>query len=792
MRTLTHRLKHIICSTLAQFLGMAAIIAVGISLYIGFNTTFVSLQHSQQTFYMDNHFADHYFYVIRAPEAVLKQIESVPGVYRVTGRIQKDIPVFKADGERAAVRLTSYPLPIENSVNQVQLMEGRFFEPYPGGGAFEVMVDPGFLSANGIALGSNLDIVAESHKYPVRVVGTASGPEFTYAMKDASSLITDFKTFGIMMIPHNQAQKIFNLPGQMNQVLVQFIPGANQEQARADIKKILAPYANLADFPRKDQSSHAVLDAKLEGIGNAAGFLPVLFLGTAAAVQFIMIRRMVRAQRSQIGILKALGYNNLQVIAHFSSYAATIGLMGAGIGVLLGISLASYFSHLFAVYFNLPAALGGINLQVIVNSVLLAVGTSLLAGFSAARSIAGINPAESMRSEAPIQAAHSLLEALTWLWSGFSTSWKMAFRSIRRNRLRLIVTVLGVAAAVSLLGVSVIANDSIRYIMTHHFTEEIAYDYMLRFDKPVKEYEMLNISHVEGVQTLESFITIPVHFLYQGRSCDDVLQGQSPDSILRLPVAAGGRTITIPPEGVIISQRTAADLGVRVGDVVNVETEMAMGDPHIAHLKVIGINYQLFGNESYVSLEQANRILQESSVVSGAMLQVDQKEMYQIKEKLSDMNGIASIQSRQDEINNVDSVMGTMVSTIGTMIFFAALLGFVIIFNSVSLSFNERRRELTSLMTAGFTRREIVQLMYKETIPQAVGGILIGLLAGRMLAEIYFGSVDLDMMTIPVIVQPSSYLWAALGGMTFVLVGQWFASRGVNKLDIVELIKNSD
>jgi len=792
MSVLSHRLKHIIRSTFAQFLGMAAIIAVGISFYIGFNTMLVNLHHTQDVFYADNNFADHYFYVVKAPEAVVKQVENVDGIKKATGRIQKDIPVLKDDGSRATVRLTSYSLPLEIEVNRIQILEGRYFQKYPGGGAFEVMIDPAFFTTNHINFGDTLDLIAENHKYPVTIVGTAAGPEFSYPMKDSSNLITDYNTFGIMMMPHNQAQKVLNLPGQINQVIVQFVPGADIDAAVKSINTILEPYGSLMDFPRQDQSSHAVLDAKLDGIESVSGFMPALFLLVAAAIQFVLISRMVKTQRIQIGILKAIGYNNSQIIAHFSTYTLIVGILGASMGVGLGIALSSYFSSMFAMYFNLPATLGTVNLQVIINSIVLALGVSLLAGLTASRGVVSISPAESMRPTPPASSRRSMLEAWTWLWNKLDTSWKMVFRTISRNHLRLMITLMGVAVAVGLLFLSLVAQDSVNYLMMHHFTDEISYDYMLQFEKPVKNYELLSISNIDGVQQTEGFFALPVEIHFNGKSTDDLLQGQSSSSTLKLPAAENGSSLNIPEEGIIISQKTAAELGVNVGDTVNAATALAIGPKHTADLRITAINHQLFGSEAYASIEQVNRIMQESSLVSGAMLLVNANKIEALETELAEIPGIASIQSRQDEIDNVTSYMDTVTSTIGSMLFFATLLGFVIIFNSVLLSFNERKRELISLLAVGFTHQEISWLLFKETIPQAVLGILVGIPAGRLLVIMYFNSLDFDMWTMPLIIDPSSLITAALGGIAFVLMGQWFANRSIKDLDIVELLKNTD
>jgi len=792
MKVLNRRLLHIIKGSRNQFLGLAVIIAVGISLYIGITTAFFNLSQSQQYFYQENNFADYYFYVVRAPVSIIKQVERVPGVSLASGRIQKDVPVLKKDQERATLRLTSYALPLDKQVNGIELIQGRFFSPYPAGGGIEAMVNPAYFEANGLTFGDTVDIIAENRKYPVKIVGTAAGPEFTYIMKDAANLLPDHETFGIMMLPLNQAQHLFNLPGQFNQLLVQFAPGVDQDRAVQSIKDILAPYGNLASFPRQDQLSHAALEGELEGLEAISLFLPLIFLSIAAAIQFIILRRMIKTQRSQIGIMKALGFDNAQIIFHFSSYAILICTGGALLGIGSGVLMASYFSDLYAMFFNLPRAIGGVNYQVILYSIILSLGLGALAGFSASRPILKISPAESMRPQPPTSSIRSLVEKWNWLWSRLSSSWKMAFRTISRNRFRMLVSILGISSAVALLILSMFTNDAVDYLMDQHFNRESNYDYMLSFNQPIKESELLNISRLEGVELIEGYFTLPIRVYQGGRSEEDVLVGIHPSSTLKHPTREDGTFIPIPQEGMLISRRSAERLGLKVGDTVELETLLGLGPNRYAQLKIVSINYQLFGNESYVSLAQANRIIHESQLITGALIKVDPGRAAGIEKALSDMTGINSIVSRQKERDNILSMMDSMIYMVGVMIIFSVILGFVIVYNSAIMGFNERKRELASLLTLGFTRQEVAGIMWKETIPQALPALVLGLPAGKVLAELYFSSMQFDMWYMPVVIYPLSYALAALGGLVFVLLGQWAASRGIKKLDIIELSKNID
>ncbi len=770
---------------------MALVITIGISLYVAMSNTFSNLGYAQESFYNDNNFADHYFHVVHAPEAVAKQIASIPGVEKVTARIQQDVAVIKADGTRASARLTSYPLPLAEQVNSVALKQGRLFEAYPANGGAEALVDPSYLQANGLNLGENVEIIAEGRQIPLTVVGTAIGPEFVYAIKDLSSMVPDPKTFGIFMIPLNQAQEAFNLPGQINQILVVFTPGADTEAIISHIQDLLSPYGNLASYPRKDQLSHSLLDAELTSGRIMARFFPIIFLAIAAGIQIVLLRRMVRMQRLQIGIMKGLGFSNAAVLFHYSSYALAVCMIGALCGSVLGLLFSQSLNQLYATYFNLPNV-EGYHYQVITYSFLLAAAVGMVAGLSGSAPIVNINPAESMRSQPPSKSAHNILERLPSLWQSLSPLWKMSFRSVARNRMRTLVTVGGVVAAVSLLLISFFMNDAIDYMMKQYYQKEMLYDYMVRFDQPVRSSELLAISRMDGVNQVEAFIEIPVKIHYNGRTVEDAVNGQAEGNRLKTPFDSEGNPMAIPEQGIILGEITARKLGAEPGDLITVETTLNRGEPIITELTVVSINRQLLGSVCYTSLAQANRLLHEADVVSGCMLLVDPGHSSTIEAQLSDITGINSIASRQKEIDNITSLLDSSMLFVGIMIFFSLILGLAIIYNSIVMSYNERKKELASLLTMGFTHTEVSGLMLKDTLIQAVPGLIIGLPTGRWLAVVYISSVSTDMFTFPVIISPVSYVLSLLVGLGFVLAGYWLATRGLSSLDMIEMSKYVD
>lgn len=802
MGALHKKLWRTIGKTKGQFIAVTAVVTVGIAVYIAMTTAYFNLNESKEKFYRDHNFADYYFHVVKAPQQVTKQIVTIPGVTGVTGRIQKDVTLENDYNKRATARLTSYSLPIEYEINSLQLLTGRFFaaeavvarpgEEHTRTGDIEILVDPQYAEANHLDFNDTVTIVAEGKTVPLTMVGAATGPEFVYLMKDAGTLLPDPRSFGIIAMSLERAQQLLNLQGQVNQVLVTLAPGTDGEKVAQQVKNILEPYGNLAAYPRKQQLSNAMLEGELDGLKASSRFMPVIFLGIAAAIQFVILGRIIRSQRLQIGVMKALGYNNRQIILHYTGYSVLVALCGAVLGTLLGLALASVMSQAYAVYFNLPSTIGAVNTQAIVYGLILSLGISTLAGLTACRSVTAINPAESMRPEPPKGGSKTLIENLSWLWHRLDTAWKMSIRSAGRNRGRFVITMVGVVFAVGMLVVSLFTIDAVDYMIKKHFYQNQRYDYLIRFAAPVKESELINISRIDGIQKSEPLLEIPAKIKFKGKSEDDSITGLNPGTTLKRLADNREQPIEVPDQGLLISQRTADKLGAKVGDSVEVETLLGIGPARYALIKIVGINRQLVGGGSFVSLEQANLILQERQLVSGVMLKVDPAFTAQLEEELEEMTAVSSILSRQKELDNFNKNMEAMVYSISIMVFFALLLGFAIVYNSSVISFSERQRELASLRVLGFTIKEVSGILLKENLLQSLLGVTLGLPFGYLMVKGYISAVSTDLFTMPVIIYPTTYIYSALGGFFFILVAHLLAVRGVRRLQLVEVLKNKD
>ncbi|HPR92658.1 MAG TPA: FtsX-like permease family protein [Syntrophomonadaceae bacterium] len=791
-QALFYKLMRTIWNTRGQFISLGLVVSLGIMTYICMSATYFNLENNMARFYRECNFADYYFQVASAPEQIINQIRTVPGVAAVNGRVIKDIKVIKRKQEQATVRIVGYPVNAGTVINRLHLYGGRMFEDDSFSNGMETILDPQFSEVNRLTTGSEIMVVANGKEVPLTVRGTATTPEFSYPVKNITTMLNDPTSFGVAIIPQYQAQKLLNMGGQINSIIIKIAPGSNERYIKEEIKAILKPYGYQGDYPKKDQNSNSFLRDQLRQLRAETRVIPTIFLLAAIAIQFVMLGRMIKSQRLQIGIMKALGYKSNQIIWHYTSYALIIGLSGTLIWILAGLFLSEYLTDLYLSFYNLPHYTNKISGEVILISLMLGIGVGLLSGWLAARRIVFINPSESMRPEPPIQGRKIFFENWTALWSRINSSWKMSLRGIGRHPTRFWVTVMGVAFAAALLVVSMFFHDSIGYIEKKAYYIDQKFDLLAQFNTPQDINNSDLITGIKGVILTEPIIEVPIKISRDQKSSNVILQGFPADSRMKTVEGTHGQSLPIPTEGIIVGLKTAEKLNIQVGDLVKIETELGIGSNQESVIRVVGISRQVAGKNSFASIATVNDLLREHNLITGVMMKVDPVFSQAAEVELIEMPGVADILSREKEVENFNRNMDSLEVAMQVLTLFAIMLGCAISYNSSVISFGERLREFATLRVIGMKNSEIAGILGKETILQGVLGLCLGLPLGRLLAGGVAGMVSSEVYEFRAIVYPETYLTSILLTAFFVLAGYLIAIRGISRLNHLEILKNRD
>lgn len=795
MTALQHKLLRTIKTTRGQFLALVMIVVGGVAAYYGMNTAVNRLVEAQQSYYNEARFADYYFNVVRAPAGIVNQIQNIPGVIAATGRIQKDIKVLREDGTFDTGRLTSYGPQTE--INRLKLTEGRLFNAFNTSGDAEVLIDSQYALVWGHKVGSSLDVIVSGRRLSLKIIGTASSPEFMYKIKNPLEF-PDLDSMVVIMASQQQAEKILGMSAEINQVLVKIAPAASQSEIKESVEAILAPYGATSSYPRHDQASHKYIQSQIDGLILAARLMPPGFFIVAMMVQFVLLRRLIKSQRVQIGVMKALGYENSAIIIMFTGYSLAITTSGILLGFLAGTALAGSVSELLGQMLELTVSSSGINWPVLLNVVFITTAVGLASGVLASWEVMKINPAEAFHAEVPSVSNRALFEKWSYLWENTNSSWKMSLRSISRNRARFGATIMGITVTSGLILVAVYFTDSRDFLLERYFARENPYDYVVRFDKPLKKSSIFSWAGWSEIKTIEPALELPVIMkrpdtqgLY-GKQKDELLVGINQSGKLRKVFDENEQQLFIPPEGILLSSQIAEALGLGVGEQVLVETKPGLGPVNSMNLLIRGIDFENTGSTSFVSLEQANQILGAEGLINAAMIVSSNSDLNQLEKRLIEVPGVDSVMRQDKQRINAVRLMSGMTYFTACMIVFSIIIGAAIVYNNSIMVFYERRRELASLKVIGWSNKNISSMLFNEIILAILLGLITGLPLGKYLGGRYLQAISTETFTWPVVLYLSSYVIAVLVTTGFALGGHLLAVRRVKELDMVEVFKDRD
>lgn len=284
--------------------------------------------------------------------------------------------------------------------------------------------------------------------YAFKIDGIVDRPEFIYAVKSETAVTPSAESFGILYIKESTARSVLGLGDTYNQLHVLFTEGAVRKVLIDEIEDRMKPYGFINGVERKDQFSHTMVDNEIGELQQIAYIFPVLFLGVAATIIYMMQRRIISNQRTLIGVMKALGYTDLRILMHYVLYSLLIALAGSIPAIFFGLLLGVKFTELYNQIFSIPVMQIKIYWDILIIGIALSIGFCLAAGYSAAKRVLEINPAQAMRTEAPKAGRRILLEKMTFLWNRVQFGWKMSIRNIFRSRSRTLFTIVGIMATV--------------------------------------------------------------------------------------------------------------------------------------------------------------------------------------------------------------------------------------------------------------------------------------------------------------------------------------------------------
>ena len=769
-----------------QALAIALVMAAGVATLVLGVGAYQSLSATREHYYQSNHFADAFASLTRAPLLLKRDIEAINGVAAVETRVEKvalaDLPDMS---EPASVLLVSLPETGRQVLNRVYLRSGRLPEPQTD----EAVASVGFAKAHGLAEGGVIRVLINGRQRGIRIVGTALSPEFIYTL-GPGALMPDERRFGILWLPDTVLAPAYNLDGAFNALAVSLVRGVNPETVIASIDRLLDRYGGQGAYPRKDQQSHAFLDAELQQLQAMSRILPPIFLLVSAFLVNMTLSRLISLEREQIGLLKAMGYSSFAVVRHYGGFVTVIALggivIGLGAGVWLGVGLAKlyarFFSFPFLVFTRDPAVYG------------IAAGATyaaaLFGAVNAVREVAWLSPAVAMAPPAP-QHYRKLLSFMPRLHLHFRQSTVMVTRHLTHWPFRTTTSILGVALSVAILVGSLWSFGSIDHMIDITFRRSDRQDAAITFTEVRPQSALYDVRRLPGVMRAEPFRAVAVKFSNGAVERRVSLVGREHGAGLARVLDGDLRPVTLPERGVVISDSLAHLLRLRTGDMVTVSVLEARRKTHLVPVSAIVTGF--IGLTAYMDIEAMNRLLEEGPVISGTYLALDASKHDELFSTLKatpaasfiSLQYIALQKFRETLAQNVN----IMISVYATL---AAIIAFGVVYNFARISLSEQGREMASLRVLGFTKAEISALLLGELAIVVLLAQPLGWGLGYVFAYVMTEGFRTELYRVPLVVNRNVYAWASLIVFAATAISGLIVRRRVDRLDMIEVLKTRE
>lgn len=317
--------------------------------------------------------------------ALLPRIERVPGVRRAAGSIFTPGGFFDVDGEPIGAKFAPKFI---SSVLPGKLESLDYVRGHRPRGPGEASLDEGAMEESGLRLGDKLRIVGRIPAQEFRIVGVTR-------LGNAS-----FGGFSIAQVTLPEAQRLTDKRGRFDQISVAAEPGVEPAVLKRRIDAALPPGV------RAETGEEAAERASSE-IREELGFLQTMLLVFAFVAIFVgaflifnTFSITVAQRTAEFGMLRTLGASRRQILRSVLGEAATIGLVGALLGIAGGFVMALALRALLKAFgADLPSTGLVMKERTVVVSllvgVLVTVGSSLVPALRSTR----VSPIAALRAE---------------------------------------------------------------------------------------------------------------------------------------------------------------------------------------------------------------------------------------------------------------------------------------------------------------------------------------------------------------------------------------------------------
>lgn len=565
--------------------------------------------------------------------------------------------------------------------------------------------------------------------------------------------------------------------------------------AQSKIDEIEKPETYVLD--RNTNVGYVCLKNDSGVVKGIANVFPVFFFLVAALICMTTMNRMVEEQRTQIGVLKALGFSEGKIMGKYLFYSGSAAISGTLIGYVLGIH---FFPLVIITAYGIVYKMGGIYyvsdlplaLVSLTVAVLCSVGTTWLSCHKELKEVA----ADLMRPKAPKAGKRVFLEHVPFIWKRLKFLQKVSVRNIVRYKKRFFMMVIGISGCTALLVMGFGVRDSVVAVADQQYEEIQLYDIgvTLKDGKMPGEADLkaldsvLEKENAAGMYAMEKTIDLVTD---KGTKSINMVAVENPDEVgdfISLHTKKQ-EPIAYPKEGeAVLSKKVAETYGVKKGDTILLRDS----DNNEMSLKVTGICENHIYNYVYIAAESYEKQIGDVVFKNVYVSLPDEADIHEVSAALMKADGVTAVTVNSDMLNRISQMMSCMNYIVIVIIICAGALAFIVLYNLNNINITERVREIATIKVLGFYPKETASYVFRENMVLTAIGCGLGLILGKWFHRFVMGEIQIDMVSFNVQINAVSYLFSVLLTMGFAWIVNCMMTGKLERINMAESLKSID
>ncbi len=563
------------------------------------------------------------------------------------------------------------------------------------------------------------------------------------------------------------------------------------DDARDELADIEEP--DYYALTRDTNIGYACYESDSNIVAAIANVFPVFFFLVAALICMTTMNRMVEEQRTQIGVMKALGYGNGAIMGKYLFYAGSAAAVGALAGCLGGTWL---FPRVIWMGYGIMYSMGDIEYYFDVPMALFSLAAALLCSMGAAyvscrHELLGV-PASLIRPKAPKSGKRIFLETIPSVWGRLKFLHKVSIRNIVRYKKRFFMMILGISGCTALLLTGFGVRDSVTNVADMQYDEVQIYDIGITFsDEEKADAKILEERMGDALERTAFLYEESVDLDFGGKTKSVYLQ--VPENVEEMGAfldlhTPDGEKIPYPSRTeAVLTAKLADSMGIRIGDTISFRDN----DMNRFTVKVSGFCENFIYNYIYISKETyADQFGAPPKYKSAYAVVREGVDVHEAAAALADMDPVLAVSVTADMRERIATMMKSMDYIVFLIIACAGSLAFIVLYNLTNINITERIREIATIKVLGFYAKETADYVFRENLVLTGLGAIAGLGLGKWLHWFVMYNINIDLISFKTAIAPVSFVLSLVLTFVFAMLVNGVMYFKLEKINMAEALKS--